>query len=179
MRGLLAELRAAHNLARRPDLHDALADCGLTQTGPVWGVAFVTVDQHHYSPSPGGKPAVIVPVFANDGDVMELVDLVACGLETRAIRTRCGVATLLGQPWLDLGRATGVAARMFADPIEWLRNKGHGAVLLDMRAACFALADVPRLACETDRLARQIDNAMRQPPHLPQLFVRERIHAAA
>jgi hypothetical protein len=179
MSPLFPELLAAHKLARKHDLQDALAACGLTQTGPMWGIAFVSVDPHHYAPSPGGKPAVIFPVFANNGDAVELVDLVACGLETRAIRTRCGVATLLGQPWLDLARATGVAARMFADPIEWLRNKGHGAVLLDMRAACFALADVPSLACETDRLARQIDNAMRQPPHLPQLFVRERIHAAA
>ena len=181
MTGLLAELRTAHALARRPSLQDALAACGLTQTGSIWGVAFVTVDQHHYSPSPGGKAAIIVPVFANDGDVVEVVDLVACGLETRAIRTRCGVATVLGEQWLDLARATGDAARLYPDPVEWLRNKGHGSVLLDMRAAPFALADVPVVNwCGSESAAQQIDRAMRQPINLPQIFVREELaHAPA
>lgn len=181
MSALLCELIAAHALARQPDLQDALATCGLQPGGPVWGVAFVTVDSHHYAPSPGGKPAVIVPIFARDGDLMEIVDLVACGLETRAIRTRCGAATVLGEEWLDLARETGGAARMFPDPIEWLRNGGRGAVLLDQRAAPFALADVPAVNwCGSEVHARQIDHAMRQPLNLPQFFVREEMaHASA
>lgn len=181
MSALFRELQAAHVLARRPDLRDALAACGLQHDGPVWGVAFVTVDQHHYCPSPGGKPAIIAPVFANDGDVVEVVDLVACGIETRAIRTRSGVATVLGEQWLDLARATGDAARLYPDPIEWLRNKGRGSVLLDMRAAPFALADVPAVNwCGSESAAQQIDRAMRQPISLPQIFVREEMaHAAA
>ena len=147
----------------------------------MWGVSFVTVDSHHYTPSPGGKAAIIVPVFANDGDVMEIVDLVACGLETRAVRTRCGVATVLGEQWLDLARTTGDAARMFADPIEWVRNRGCGSVLLDMRAAPFALADVPAINwCGTESAAQQIDRAMRQPLTLPQIYIRQEMaHAAA
>lgn len=181
MSALLRELQAAHAIARQPDLIDALGACGLTQRGPVWGVAFVSVDSHHYTPSPGGKPAVIVPVFSRGGDVMEIVDLVACGLETRAIRTRCGAATVLGEEWLDLARETGGAARMFPDPIEWLRNGGRGAVLLDQRAAPFALADVSAVNwCGSEMHAKQIDQAMRRPLNLPQFFVREdTAHAAA
>ena len=174
MTGLLAELRAAHTLACRPDLHDALAACGLTQTGPMWGVDFVSVDPCHYSPSPGGKPAIIVPAFVEG----ELVDLVATGLETRAIRTRCGVATVLGEEWLDHARETESAARLFPDPVEWIRNGRRGAVIIDWRVARFALADVPRLDCESDGLARQVDESLRLPVHIPQIFVREGRHHA-
>lgn len=177
MSALFRELVAAHALARQPDLCGALAACGLKQHGPVWGVAFVSVDSHHYAPSPGGKPAVIVPAFADGA----LVDLVATGLETRAIRTRCGAATVLGEEWLDHARETDTAARMFPDTIEWLRNGRRGAVLLDQRAACFALADVPAVNwCGSEMHAKQIDQAMRRPLNLPQFFVREdTAHAAA
>lgn len=177
MSSLIRELVAAHALARLPDLHDALAACGLRPGGPVWGMAFVSVDSHHYAPSPGGKPAVIVPVFADGA----LVDLVACGLETRAIRTRCGAATVLGEEWLDHARETGEAVGLFPDPIEWLRNGRRGAVLLDLRAACFALADVPAVNwCGSEMHGQQIISAMHQPLNLPQFFVREETaHAAA
>lgn len=177
MSALLRELVAAHALAQQPDLQDALAACGLAPPGPVWGVAFVSVDSHHYTPSPGGKPAIIVPAF--DGGV--LMDLVATGLETRAIRTRCGAVTVLGEEWLDHARQTGAAARMFGDPIEWLRNGRRGAVLLDQRSACFALADVPAVNwCGSEIHAHEIDRAMRRRISLPQFFVREEMaHAAA
>lgn len=177
MSPLFPELLAAHKLARKHDLQDALAACGLTQTGPMWGIAFVSVDPHHYAPSPGGKPAIIVPAFVEG----ELIDLVATGLETRAMRTRCAVATVLGTEWLDHARETGTTPRLFPDPIEWIRNGRRGAVLLDQRAACFALADIPAVNwCGSEMQARQIDHAMRRPIHLPQIFVRqEPTHAGA
>jgi hypothetical protein len=174
MSPLFPELLAAHKLARKHDLQDALAACGLTQTGPMWGIAFVSVDPHHYTPSPGGKPAIIVPGFVEG----ELIDLVATGLETRAIRTRCGVAAVLGEEWLDHARETESAARLFPDPVEWIRNGRRGAVIIDWRVARFALADVPRLNCESDRLARQVDESLRLPVHIPQIFVRESRHHA-
>ena len=147
------------------------------QTGAVWGVDFVSVDSHHYAPSPGGKPAIIIPAFVEG----ELIDLVATGLETRAIRTRCGIATVLGEEWLDHARETGTTPRLFPDPVEWIRNGRRGAVLLDQSAAWFALADVPAINwCGSEVQARQIDQAMRRPINLPQIFVRqETLHAGA
>lgn len=173
---LLRELLAARRTARLPELADALQACGLPiDTGPIWGVAFCEIDAHHYAPLEGGKPAVIAPHFENG----VLLDLVATGLETRSTRTREGVATILGQEWIDHAKETETAVRLFADPIEWLRNGRRGAVVIDWRAARYALADVPGIACESDILAKLVERAMRQPVRLPQLFVREADRAAA
>jgi hypothetical protein len=181
MSALLVELQAAYAIAQRPELSEALAACGLRPGGPVWGVDFVAFDSHHYAPAPGGKAAVIAPVFASDGDIMEIVDLVACGLETRAMRTRSGVATVLGGQWVDMARETGGPLRLFPDAVEWLRNRGRGAVILDQRAARFALADVPAVNwCGDEKHARQLRHAMERPATIPQFFIREAaIHAPA
>ena len=143
----------------------------------MWGVTLVAVDIHSYVPSPGGKPAIIVPAFVDGA----LVDLIATGLETRAIRTRCGVTTVLGEEWLDHARKTGEAVCLFGDPIEWLRNGRRGAVVIDQRAACFALADVPAVNwCGSKLAARQIERATRRTINFPQFFVKEEMaHAAA
>jgi hypothetical protein len=152
----------------------ALQDCGLPAEG--FGVSFVEIDAHHYAPVAGGKPAIITPLF-HDG---ELLDLVATGLQTRATRTREGVATVLGQEWIDHAKETETTVRLFGDPIEWLRNNRRGAVVVDWRAARHALADVPGIACETEFLVAQVERTMRQPVSLPRFFVREgKTHAAA
>jgi hypothetical protein len=175
MSPLLRELLTAHRMARLPDLASALEACALPiDTGPTWGAAFVEIDAHNYAPAAGGKPAIITPLF-DDGT---LIDLVATGLETRSTRTRVGIATVLGFEWIDHARETATAVRLFADPIEWLRNGRRGAVIVDWRAARFVLADVPGIACESEFLAKQVDRAMRQPTHLPKLFVREADRAA-
>jgi hypothetical protein len=176
MSPLLHELLAAHRTARLPELCAALQACGLAiDSGPTWGVSFVEIDAHHYAPAPGGKPAMIVPTF-EDG---RLIDLVAVGLEMRSSRSRAGIATVLGQEWINRAKDTGITVRLFTDPIEWLRNGCCGAVVVDWRAARYALADVPGIACESELLAKQVDRAMRQPAHVPQLFVREAGRAAA
>ena len=176
MSHLFRELLAAHRTARLPEPADALQACGLPiDTGPIWGVAFCEIDAHHYAPRAGGKPAVIAPLFENG----VLLDLVATGLETRSTRTRLGIATILGQEWIDHAKETETTVRLFADPIEWLRNGRRGGVIVDWRAARYALADVPGIACESEFLAKQVDRAMRQPARVPQLFIREADRAAA
>lgn len=176
MTRLFRELLAAHRTARLPELADALQACGLPiDTGPTWGASFVEIDAHNYAPVAGGKAAIICPLF-EDG---VLLDLVAAGLETRSTRTRTGIATVLGQEWIDRAKDTETTVRLFADPIAWLRNDRRGAVIVDWRAARYALADVPGIACESDILAKRVERAMRQPVRLPQLFVREADHAAA
>ena len=174
MSPLLRELLAARRTAGTPDLAAALQACGLPTT-TVWGVSFVEIDAHHYAPVAGGKPAIIVPLF-EDG---ALLDLVATGLQTRTTRTRAGIATVLGQEWIDHAKETETTVRLFGDPIEWLRNGRRGAVVVDWRAARHALADVPGIACETEFLAAQVERAMQQPVSLPKLFVREANRAAA
>lgn len=177
MSPLFPELLAAHELARKPDLHAALMACNLHQAGGgIWGVDFVEVDQRHYAPVAAGKPAVITPLW-EDG---VLVDLIATSIGNRAMRTRRGIATVLGEEWLAHARETDTAARLFPDPIAWLQSGRAGVVIVDWKSARVTLADLPALACETDRLAVQVDTAMRTPVHIPQLFVRERHqHAAA
>jgi hypothetical protein len=173
---LFRELLAAHKVARSPELAAALRACGLPIDGAsTWGVAFVEIDEHNYAPAAGGKPAIIVPLF-EDG---ALLDLVATGLETRSTRTRAGIATVLGREWLDRAKDTETTVRLFADPIEWLRNSCRGAVIVDWRSARFALSDVPGIACENELLAERVKRAMQQPVHLPKLFVREPHRAAA
>jgi hypothetical protein len=176
MSPLLRELRTACRTARLPDLATALQACGLPiDTGPTWGVSFVEIDTHNFTPAAGGKPAIIVPLF-EDG---ALLDLIAVGLSTRSTRTRAGIATVLGQEWIDHAKATEATVRLFADPIEWLRNGRRGSVIVDWRSARFALSDVPGIACENELLAERIKRAMQQPVHLPKLFVREPHRAAA
>lgn len=176
MSPLFRELLAAHRTARLPELAGALQACGLPINGAsTWGVAFVDIDEHHYAPVDGGKPAIIAPFFV-DG---ELLDLVATGIATRSTRTRHGNATVLGRAWLDHARDTETAARLFADPIDWLRNGCRGAVVVDWRAARYELADLPGIACEGELLAKRVERALKQPAHLPQLFVREARRAAA
>jgi hypothetical protein len=171
---LLRELLAARKIAAMPDLSTALQAWGLPIT-TVWGLSFVEIDAHHYAPVAGGKAAIITPLF-HDG---ELLDLVATGLQTRATRTREGVATVLGQEWIDHAKETETTVRLFGDPIEWLRNNRRGAVVVDWRSARHVLADVPGIACETEFLAAQVERAMHQPVSLPKLFVREANRAAA
>lgn len=176
MSPLFRELLAAHRMAQQPELADALQACGLQiDTGPAWGVAFVDIDAHNYAPAEGGKPAIICPVF-EDG---RLLDLVATGLGTRSTRTRLGIAMVLGRERLDHAQQTETAARLFPDPIEWLRNGCRGSVVIDWRAARYELADLPGIACEGELLAKRVDHALRQPVRVPQLFVREARRAAA
>jgi hypothetical protein len=176
MSRLLPELLAAHRLARSPDLAAALQACGIPTAGvPIWGAGFVELEGAHYEPRAGGRPAIICPVF--DGG--ELVDLTATGLETRRTVTRLGVASVLGQEAIDNAKDGDTYVHLFNDPVEWLRNRCRGAVVLDWSVARFALADLPAIACATEFLAARVDKELRQPTRVPPLFVREERRAAA
>jgi hypothetical protein len=176
MTSFLSELLTAHKRARTRDLAPALQACGLPiDSGPTWGVAFVEPSGPHYTPREGGKPAIIVPVF--DGG--ELIDLTATGLETRRTVTRLGIASVLGQVAIDCAKDSETYVYLFSDPIEWLRNRCAGAVVLDWSVARYELADLPGIACATEFVAARIDKELRQPTHVPPLFVREGMHREA
>jgi len=176
-KSLLSELISAHRTARRPELVEVLEAYGLPVLGvPVWGVEFVEVAGDYYQPRHGGHAAIIIPVF-QDG---ELIDLTATGPASRRTVIRMGIASMLGQEAIDRATDAGTHLQVFSDPIEWLRNRCSGAVVLDWQAARFALADVLAIACVSELLAKKLDNAMRQPARIPRLFVREGVtHAAA
>ena len=172
---LLRELMQAHRKARQPEILAALRACDIDiNTGPVWGVDHVQADAHHYAPAHDGKPAIIVPYIVDGA----LLDLVAAGLTTRSSRTRRGVCTVLGGAWLDHARINETPATIFPDPIEWLRNGRCGAVIVDWRSARYELADLPGIACSNSLLVNRVDKALREPVHVPPLFVREARHAA-
>ena len=72
---------------------------------------------------PAGDAALIVPHF----EETRLLDLVACGLPTRTCRTREGICTALGtRPYRARQGNRERPLRLFADPIDWLRNGRRG-----------------------------------------------------
>lgn len=167
---LLLELVAARRRLDNAELAGALGTYGLhTDSGPLWGVAFVTVNHHHYEPAPDGRPAVIVPHFEGG----RLLDLVAVSLRGRACRTRTGVCTVLGREAIDDAKDCGAAVQIHPDPIAWLQNGRRGACMVDWRAARHELADLGVIECDSQSLADKIDKAMRQPVNVPQITVKD------
>jgi hypothetical protein len=178
----MRELLQANRHRLDPELNARLADCGLKHWGGLWGLDFVNVDANNYEPRPGGRPAIIFPLFADGRSPKEgpsLVDLVACGVATRSTRTREGIATVLGAEHIEKARETETAVRLFADPIEWLRNDCRGACVVDWRSAHYVLADLPAgIACSSDELCDKVEKALLRPARIPPLFVPEAAHAA-
>ena len=170
MTPLLRELLSAHRIARDPEAAAALQPLHMPAAGlPVWGLQAVTVEGGHYAPDPAGRPAIIVAA-TEDG---RIVDLAATGLASRRTATRSGVAAILGQDALERAVVHQATLHLFRDPIEWLRHRCAGAVVLDWRTAAFILADLPAIACTTELLAARVDKALRRPLRVPPLFVRE------
>jgi hypothetical protein len=181
---LFPELLTAHlRVCSTPELADALMACGFPLDGagfpldrvPLFGVEFIELGGQHYTPLVGGHPAIIIPAIEGG----ELVDLTATGLATRRTVTRYGNAAVLGQEAIDRAKDSETYVYLFSDPIEWLRNRCRGAVVLDWSVARFALADVLAIACATEFIAARIDKELRRPSHVPPLFVREARRAAA
>lgn len=100
-----------------------------------------------------------------------LVDLVATSLDTRAMRTRLGIARLLGEETIERARRLDRPVLIFNDPLAWLCSHCCGVVIVDWRCAPFRLADVPGLVCQSEMLARRLKRAFDNPQPLPPLFV--------
>lgn len=166
---LLRELVRARRLADTPVLRPILHKVGLTETPHYWGVDWVEVDGSLYRPADGGgRIALIVDCRQHGG----LIDLVATSLETRAMRRRKGLGTLLGQGERDYAVQHGKSLAVFADGISWIANDGKGVVILDWRDAPFQLADVPSLTCESEALAVRLRRAFADDVYsAPPIFV--------
>ncbi len=120
-----------------------------------------------YQPDEGGRLAAIVPAFEG----RHLVDLVACSFTSRAMRTRNGIATVLGFDRIEdacLGREP---LRVHDHALSWLRNKCRGVVVIDWTAAPSLLRDVPSLVCESEATAAELTRAFERPNPYPPILV--------
>jgi hypothetical protein len=99
--------------------------------------------------------ALIQCVYQQGG----LIDLVATSLETRAMRCRRGLGTLLGEDRLENALQYGKPLAVFADGLAWLAAGRTGVVILDWNDGPLLLADAPALLCESEALALRLHQA--------------------
>ena len=110
----------------------------------------ITVTGRLWMPSAGGSMALVLPVFDEDEDLVDLV----------ALRTsdptewwlRLGFNDLIhGASWLEDAHLTGQPVRHFMTPLAWLAAGGEGVCLLDH---CASRWEVSRFA-ENDSALRK------------------------
>lgn len=169
MNPLLREVVRAWRLAETPVMAPILDRVGLTERPRYWGIDWVEVEGSLYRPADeGGRVALIQCVYQHGG----LIDLVATSLETRAMRCRRGLGTLLGQDRLDNALQYGKPLSVFADGLAWRAAGAKGVVILDWSDATVLLADVPALLCESEALALRLRQAFaREVFAAPPIFV--------
>jgi hypothetical protein len=117
--------------------------------------------------------AVIIPVRDDTG---ETIDLAAWGLDTGALATWRGVATVLGVDRLTGPRIEVDGLRVFPGPLEWLRAERQGVVILDPERARWRLTG-ERLIVGDAPFGRRLREALRLPE--PRFFVETKRRAAA
>ena len=165
---LLRELHRASLLARAPAFADALRAFGLTPYDcPLWGVASVEADEVFYQPSEEGILSAIVPAYEGP----RIVDLVACCFATREMRTRKGIASVLGHEWIEDSFLGNEPLKIFDNALTWLRGKCRGVVVLDWNDAPLLLREVPALHCESDLTAQRLVRAFERPRPYPPVLV--------
>jgi hypothetical protein len=165
---LLRELLKASQLARRPAFAEPLRRFGLTSVlCPVWGIDSVVAGPDLYQPDEEGHMAAIVPAFEGSS----IVDLVACHFGTRQMRTRKGVAAVLGHHWIEDACLGNEGLRIYDNAITWLLAKCRGVVVLDWQAAPHLLRDVPALHCESEQTAQWLQQAFERPNPYPPIVV--------
>lgn len=182
---LLFELIKANRLADVPALRTLLTRFGLPTTGPrLWGLAAIELDGPLYQPVPHGAPALVAAAYEADDErgSSSIVDLVAVSMRGRhAMRTRRGVATVLGGDNIDLALEHGWPLPLYETGWSWIVNRCRGAVVLDWRIAPHRLAHLRAIACETPDLAHRLHGFLERPLPLPDLSVltfKETRHAA-
>ncbi len=165
---LLRELLVASQLARRPVFANILRTVGLTYLEcPVWGIASVVAGTELYQPDESGITAAIVPAFEGSN----IVDLVACSFGSRQMRTRRGIAPLLGREWIEDDFLASQPLRVFDNALTWLRGKCRGIVILDWQAAPLLLREVPEFHCQSTATAQRLREAFEQPRPCPSILV--------
>ncbi len=180
MKPLMRELISAQSLALSPVMAPILAQAGLDEHTPrYWGIDWVEVGDDLYRPlAEGGRAAAIIGVWQEGG----LIDLLATSLESRAMRRRKGLATLLGEEQVDVSLQSGKPLAVFTDGVSWHAHGGKGVVILDWRLGDDQLFAVPSFSCQTEELAlrlkRLLDDGWHRPPPIFVPTAKERRDAA-
>lgn len=164
---LLRELAEATLLARTPTFARLLSEAGLaSDVYEVIGVANVVAGPSFYEPHEDGTPAVIVPAMEEG----HLVDLVACAFASRQMRTRTGVARLLGYDRVvDCTFFEDETVEVFADPFAWLKGLCEGVVVIDWQLGLPLLRDLPGLRCTCRATLERLHEAFERPNPYPTL----------
>jgi hypothetical protein len=151
--GVLGELVAADRL-RRDARVVGEAEATFGHVRFPWGFGWVVADGQSYRPANHAEQAstaFIVPALA-DGCV---VDLVAQTFGLKGIRSRLGVASLVGSDDVEAARTNGQPLYVFSSIPQWLNGGGGGAVIVDWQRAAHDLDGVPAILCSpsiADRL---------------------------
>jgi hypothetical protein len=145
--GILGELARADRRRTHPDLADVLAALGLANVrGPAWGFDHVVADGDTYRPAIADEKAhaaVIVPAIKDGG----IADLVACTVTHQRMRSRRGIAAVVGRDEIELARETDSPLLVFDNVIRWLRGNTRGAVVIDWDMASREFEGVSILLC--------------------------------
>lgn len=125
------------------------------------GVQRIEVAGDRYQPGEDGKPALIVPVAEHyDPAIFQPVDLIAFfPSRPGAWYVRRGVADVLGADAIRRAVFRDEPLIVRPDPLLWLQTGAADCVVLDWRAATFALGSVRRVVCATPELGRRLAKA--------------------
>ncbi len=167
---LLRELLQASQLAREPACAECLRTLGLSELGrPLWGIDAVSAGDVFYQPDLNGDLAAIVPAFEGP----HLVDLVACFFDTRAMRTRRGIAPVLGFDRIEDACLGLQPLMVFDHALSWLHARCRGVVVIDWTAAPRLLRDVQAIRCESEATAEALRAAFERPNPYPPIYVQD------
>ena len=136
-----------------------------------------------WSPSPNGVPALIVPVGKRGPkDIIweEIYDLIALFPdEPDRWFLRANVGTVLGEEQFEYARIHKEPLFLVNSPLGWLKAGTHAACVLDWRAinAPFWFRG-HRVFCDTLRLAKRLERALKPAEANVSVKVWEQAHAA-
>lgn len=177
--GILGELARADLLRRHPDLAPVLADLGLANVcGPAWGFGHVVAEGETYRLALDGEAghAALIVSAVEDGGV---VDLVACTVSPRRMRSRLGVAAVVGLEEIERARETEAPLLVFDDTLRWLRGNTLGAVVVDWDRAAGDIEGVKVIMCGASLATRLRDATRRCWPRPTIAFAPEKMRHAA
>jgi hypothetical protein len=146
--------------------------------GPAWGFGHAVADGETYRPaidSETAHAALIVPAVEGGG----VVDLVACTVTPQRMRSRLGVAAVVGLEEIEAARDTGSPLLVFDDTFRWLRGGARGVVIVDWKRGVREIDGLSILMCSASLAPRLRDATRRCWPRPTIAFPAEAMRRAA